>query len=118
MTFGKAQTIRKHAITRWTVILGELFTSSIKWSMLTHSQRAIACYVNNTISFVWNKSTVSCCSPFFKTSTVKEQHDNYENDPVRQEDLRYLQTSGSYLLHEMMHTLEITGTHGERPHSK
>ena len=33
-------------------------------------------------------------------------------------DLRFFIGSGSKLLHEMMHTLEITGVNGERDHSK
>ncbi|KAE8450126.1 hypothetical protein EG329_006907 [Mollisiaceae sp. DMI_Dod_QoI] len=55
-------------------------------------------------------------SPFFTTSTIDEQFENNKNVDPTQLDLRYLQTSGSFLLHEMFHTLEITGTNGERPH--
>lgn len=76
------------------------------------------CYVNNTISWWWNKSYIWCCDSFFQRESIEHRYDARKGDDKNNLDLRNLVTSGSTFLHEMMHTLEITGVNGERKHSE
>jgi hypothetical protein len=58
--------------------------------------------VNNTKSWEWNKSKVLCCEQFFRMKIIDQQfkENKYKGE---NQDLKYLQTSGGSVLHEMMH---------------
>jgi hypothetical protein len=50
------------------------------------------------------------CNVFFNADSIDDIAHNGEKDDPENLDLRYYQTAGGMLLHELMHTLEITGT--------
>ncbi|KAK0108573.1 hypothetical protein ONS95_003371 [Cadophora gregata] len=71
-------------------------------------ERVVTCYTINTGGGWWLKSTIYCCPPFFTMSNVEQQHDYWKDKPTSQLDLRYMQTSGNVVIHEMLHTKQIT----------
>jgi hypothetical protein len=69
--------------------------------------------VNNTADIFSSVSYISCCDPFFQLENNDERFEDNKNE--KNLNLNYMRTSGSFLLHEMMHTTKITQT---RPLSK
>jgi hypothetical protein len=67
------------------------------------------CYVTRESNWWWWKSSINCCAPFFQQWTNDQVFDNNigQSDNL---DLNYMVSSGSLLLHEMMHSFEITGS--------
>lgn len=58
---------------------------------------------------------ISCCDPFFTINDNKQAFDYGMSRDINKLGLDWMRTSGSYLLHEMMHTIKITQ---DRPHSE
>ncbi|QKX60476.1 uncharacterized protein TRUGW13939_07621 [Talaromyces rugulosus] len=66
------------------------------------------CFTNNTYSWFWEISTITCCPPFFTMATINDVPNNPHNSDPNNLDLYWMQTSGSAFLHEMMHANAIT----------
>ncbi|KIW24839.1 hypothetical protein, variant [Cladophialophora immunda] len=75
--------------------------------------RSVACYVNNTMELWGSVSCISCCGAFFTINDNKQAFDYGKAKDITQLGLDWMRTSGSYLVHEMMHTVKITQ---DRPH--
>ncbi|KAF2422960.1 hypothetical protein EJ08DRAFT_461910 [Tothia fuscella] len=73
--------------------------------------RNIGRYINHTTSWFWTQSKITCCPPFFTLRDLDEIHDLYKDKPkeeIQNEKMEFFMSSGSAMLHEMMHTTAIT----------
>jgi hypothetical protein len=99
----------------WQIIVDKWVTCTDVLVMLTTLLSRPICFTNNTYSWFWEISTITCCPPFFTMATINDVPNNPHNSDPNNLDLYWMQTSGSAFLHEMMHANAITR---ERDHSQ
>lgn len=107
-------TLLTHVTAGLVEIQGKRHSLCIQCSS-TNSLRSVGCYVNNTMDLWGTISWISCCAPFFTLNDNKQAFDYGKSKDINKLGLDWMRTGGSFLVHEMMHTVKITQ---ERPRGK